>query len=346
MKGYLRARNSGLGNGIGLALANGDYRDAVLLGDYLGDCLEDCLDFNVLVGHDKLVVVYLYAALYDLPLLEAEALLGSSGEGNLGVFNGCLCGCGCSAVFIGRHSDAVRDGIGVGSRGQYRKLKDSIICISHVVGAIHEQILCRAVACKIDILFLEFRSVIGIKNIEQAAQIVLRIGLIDGGAVRGHSRAEHRADVSRVGADEIAVAVAAVPFDAGVVGALSDSSLCYLSLIAVVEHREVGDGGGYIQLPQIEAVENQIGMKLILLSVIQPDSDSGAGICGEVNFDGFPLCGLLGVYFMILNSFILFAGCRDINTNGIPCKVSGHHMPNFKCEEVLLIGFELKLGQL
>ena len=122
MKGYLRARNSGLGDGIGLALANGDYRDAVLLGDYLGDCLEDCLNFNVLVGHDKLVVRYLYAALYDLPLLEAEALLGSSGEGYLGVFNGCLCGCGCSAVFIGRHSDAVRDGVNrrLFTIGEYR----------------------------------------------------------------------------------------------------------------------------------------------------------------------------------------------------------------------------------
>ena len=116
MKGYLRARNSGLGDGIGLALANGDYRDAVLLGDYLGDCLEDCLNFNVLVGHDKLVVRYLYAALYDLPLLEAEALLGSSGEGYLGVFNGCLCGCGCSAVF-GCNGDCVCNGINFGLIG-------------------------------------------------------------------------------------------------------------------------------------------------------------------------------------------------------------------------------------
>ena len=87
-------------------------------------------------------------------------------------------------------------------------------------------------------------------------------------------------------------------------------------------------------------------MKLILLSVLQLDSDRGAGICGEVNFNGFPLCGLPGVHFMILNSFILFAGYRDINTNGIPCKVSGHKMPNIKCEEVLLIGFELNFGQL
>ncbi len=137
-EGYLFAVQSLFLVGGSFAVTVGGNFDAALLD-------EDNSDNNISVGHDKLVVRYLYAALYDLPLLEAEALIGSSGEGYLGVFNGCLCGCGCSAVFIGRHSDAVRDGIGVGSRGQYRKLKDSIICISRVVGVIHEQILCRAV---------------------------------------------------------------------------------------------------------------------------------------------------------------------------------------------------------
>ena len=116
MKGYLRARNSGLGNGIGLALANGDYRDAVLLGDYLGDCLEDCLNFNVLVGHDKLVVRYLYAALYDLPLLEAEALVGFCGKGDFRACESGFRGCGCSAVF-GCNGDCVCNGINFGLIG-------------------------------------------------------------------------------------------------------------------------------------------------------------------------------------------------------------------------------------
>ena len=116
MKGYLRARNSGLGDGIGLALANGDYRDAVLLGDYLGDCLEDCLNFNVLVGHDKLVVRYLYAALYDLPLLEAEALVGFCGKGDFRACESGFRGCGCSAVF-GCNGDCVCNGINFGLIG-------------------------------------------------------------------------------------------------------------------------------------------------------------------------------------------------------------------------------------
>ena len=116
MEGYLRARNSGLGNGIGLAFANGDYRDAVLLGDYLGNCLEDCLNLNVLVGHDKLVVRYLNLTLNNFPLQESEALVGFCGKGDFRACESGFRGCGCSAVF-GCNGDCVCNGINFGLIG-------------------------------------------------------------------------------------------------------------------------------------------------------------------------------------------------------------------------------------
>ena len=112
MKGYLRARNSGLGDGIGLALANGDYRDAVLL----GDLLEDRIDNNVRVGHNELVVCYLNLTLNNFPLQESEALGGFCGKGDFRACESGFRGCGCSAVF-GCNGDCVCNGINFGLIG-------------------------------------------------------------------------------------------------------------------------------------------------------------------------------------------------------------------------------------
>ena len=112
MKGYLRARNSGLGDGIGLALANGDYRDAVLL----GDLLEDRIDNNVRVGHNELVVCYLNLTLNNFPLQESEALVGFCGKGDFRACESGFRGCGCSAVF-GCNGDCVCNGINFGLIG-------------------------------------------------------------------------------------------------------------------------------------------------------------------------------------------------------------------------------------
>ena len=69
-------------------------------------CGEYSLNFNILVGHYELVVLYLDVALYDLPLLEGIAFLGGSGEGYLiAVDSRCFIG-GSFAVAVGGNFDS------------------------------------------------------------------------------------------------------------------------------------------------------------------------------------------------------------------------------------------------
>ena len=96
---YLGACDSiGCGCGSGAVLI-GQNNDLVLCGEY-------GLNFNILVGHYELVVLYLDVALYDLPLLEGIAFLGGSGEGYLiAVDSRCLVG-GSFAVAVGGNFDS------------------------------------------------------------------------------------------------------------------------------------------------------------------------------------------------------------------------------------------------
>ena len=99
-KGYLGACDSGARS------CESFFAVLVLENDYLVLCGEYGLNFNILVGHDELVVLYFYLALYDLPLLESIAFLGGSGEGYLfAVDSRCLIG-GSGAVAVGCNLDA------------------------------------------------------------------------------------------------------------------------------------------------------------------------------------------------------------------------------------------------
>lgn len=96
---YLGACDSiGCGCGSGAVLIS-QNNDLVLCGEY-------GLNFNILVGHYELVVLYFYLALYDLPLLESIAFLGGSGEGYLFAVQSLFLVGGSGAAAVGCDLDA------------------------------------------------------------------------------------------------------------------------------------------------------------------------------------------------------------------------------------------------
>ena len=71
--------------------------------------LEDCLDLHAFVRHGELIVLDGHAAVYDLPLLEAVALVGHGGQGDLRAGYGfCMRGRSRSAALCG-DSDGILD---------------------------------------------------------------------------------------------------------------------------------------------------------------------------------------------------------------------------------------------
>ena len=80
--------------------------------------LKDCLDLHIAVRHGELVVHDCHAAADDLPLLEAVALVGHGGQGDLRTGNS-LCGrCGSRSAALCGHGDGILGCGGFGYRNR------------------------------------------------------------------------------------------------------------------------------------------------------------------------------------------------------------------------------------